>query len=133
MSLKKYLETIRIRLLGPPEDPKRSGFTLSSNAPESDFSPRPQPVETSITIDAERDGEPRHRRPPGGGWSWKNGAWTRPIKSVKKCGHYFDRDCDCDKADEAETEARRRRHGSRIVNNPFASEDNPFDDRHGRR
>lgn len=116
--MRKFLQTIQIKLFGP-----RIGSSISSNAPESDFKPvRPKPVQFVAEIEESettRNGEIRSPRPAGDGWKWRDGegCWYRRVKFVKRCGHYHGKECECENPAAVETERHRQ---VRTINDPFA-------------
>lgn len=108
------LQKIKIKFFG------NVGTSMSSAAPVIEHKPPKQPVRFSAEIDGpvtETNGEVRSPRPAGDGWAWDRGAWTRPIRTVKRCGHYHGRVCKCEDpaADDAPTPRRR----IVSINDPF--------------
>jgi hypothetical protein len=114
------LQKIKTVLLGPPGDEGRSGMSISSSAPVSDFKPkRSQPFGSSIELDEDAasdigpNGELRSRRPAGAGWVWDGGQWSRPIRTIKRCGCFHGIECECIDSVAADREANEQRMRSR--------------------
>jgi len=105
----KLLQKIKVKLFGPPSNERKTGSILSSAAAEPDHHPKIRSVGSSIKLDV----EPKHRRPHGDGWQWRNGMWVRPVRSSKRCGHGRSEECDCGADD---TEPKR---GSLTIGNSF--------------